>query len=215
MLALYVPVVLAAFLITVLEMTEVVAIVHALGAEEVSLRHGAAGAVAGCATVALLALGFGAALLAFPRAALLWAAAVVLAAFGVFLFRSTLKTYRRLRPAALAGPGAPSGSRRILQFAGGFTVGAVEATEVVVVLLALTAAGFGGSAIVGAVLGGRSSRGSRWSWGSGSAASRSRGSSSAGRRCCSRSPSSGRGRRRAARGRAPTCSWCPCSSSGS
>ena len=89
-----------------------------------------------------------------PRAALLWAAAVVLAAFGVFLFRSTLKTYRRLRAAALAGPGAPTGARRVLQFAGGFTVGAVEATEVVVVLLALTAAGFGGSAIVGAVLGG-------------------------------------------------------------
>ncbi|HUJ78219.1 MAG TPA: hypothetical protein VLX64_04340 [Thermoplasmata archaeon] len=154
MLSLYLPVVLAAFLITVLEMTEVVAIVHALGAEEATLRHGAAGAVAGCATVALLALGFGAALLAFPRAALLWAAAVVLAAFGVFLFRSTLKTYRRLRAAALAGPGAPTGARRVLQFAGGFTVGAVEATEVVVVLLALTAAGFGGSAIVGAVLGG-------------------------------------------------------------
>jgi len=155
MFALYLPVLLAAFVITVLEMTEVVALVLALGADEPTLRHGAAGAVAGCATVALVALATGAALLAFPRAYLLWASAVVLAAFGVFLFRSTLRTYRRLRLAAAAPPGsAPWAPRKVLQFAGGFTVGAVEATEVVVVLLALTAAGYGGSAIVGAVVGG-------------------------------------------------------------
>ncbi|MGB6500054.1 MAG: hypothetical protein WBG19_01440 [Thermoplasmata archaeon] len=153
MFALYLPVVLAALLITLLEMTEVVALVLALGAEEPSLRHGAAGAVAGCATVALIALASGAALLAFPRSYLLWAAAVVLAAFGVFLFRSTLRTYRKLRAAAIAG-GPPAAPRRVAQFAGGFTVGAVEATEVVVVLLALTAAGYGGSAIVGAVTAG-------------------------------------------------------------
>jgi uncharacterized membrane protein len=155
MVAFYVPVLLAAFVITVLEMTEVVALVLALGADEPSLRHGAAGAVAGCATVALVALAAGAALLAFPRAYLLWASAVVLAAFGVFLFRSTVRTYRRLRLPAPRGPsGAPTMPRKVVQFAGGFTVGAVEATEVVVVLLALTAAGYGGSAVLGAVAGG-------------------------------------------------------------
>ncbi|MGP8077305.1 MAG: hypothetical protein ACLQD8_02300 [Thermoplasmata archaeon] len=154
MFGLYVPVILAALVITVLEMTEVVALVLALGADEASLRHGAAGAVAGVAAIALVALVSGAALLAFPRADLLWAAAVVLAAFGVFLFRSTLRTYRRRQAAAVAAPSGPAGPRRVAQFAGGFTVGAVEATEVVVVLLALTAAGYGGSAIVGAIVGG-------------------------------------------------------------
>jgi len=151
-LAVYVPVVLAALVITVIEMTEVVALVLALGADEPTLRHGATGAVAGVATVAVVALGTGRAILLAPRAALLWAAAVVLAAFGVFLFRSTLRTYRRLRDAAAGG--AATGPRRVAQFAGGFTVGAVEGTEVVVVLLGLTAAGYGGSAIVGAVVGG-------------------------------------------------------------
>ncbi|MFY9717413.1 MAG: hypothetical protein WAK40_05710 [Thermoplasmata archaeon] len=151
MFSLYVPVILAALLITVLEMTEVVALVLALGADESSLRHGAAGAVAGCATIAVVALVSGRALLLAPRAYLLWAAAVVLTAFGVFLFRSTLRTYRRLRAAATTAPGGP---RRVAQFVGGFTVGAVEATEVVIVLLALTAAGYGSSAILGALAGG-------------------------------------------------------------
>jgi uncharacterized membrane protein len=155
MVDLYVPVVIAALVITVIEMTEVVALVLALGSDEPTLRHGAAGAVAGCAAVSIVALGSGAALLAAPRAYLLWAAAVALAAFGVFLFRSTLRTYRRLRDAA-ATPlsSVPVTPRRVAQFAGGFTIGAVEATEVVVVLLGLTAAGYGASAIVGAVVGG-------------------------------------------------------------
>jgi uncharacterized membrane protein len=151
MFSFYVPVVLAAFLITVLEMTEVVALVLALGADETSLRHGAAGALAGCATIAAVALVSGRALLLAPRAYLLWVAAIVLAAFGVFLFRSTLRTYRRLRAATTA---PPQGPRRVAQFVGGFTVGAVEATEVVVVLLALTAAGYASSAILGALAGG-------------------------------------------------------------
>ena len=149
----YVPVLLAALLVTVLELTEVVALVFALSADAESIRHGALGAVAGCAVVAGLALGSGAALLALPHDILLWASAAVLYAFGVFLFRSTRRTYRRLRAAQLAAspPGPPP--HRAVQFAGGFTVGAVESTEVVVVLLALTAAGYGGSAIVGAVVG--------------------------------------------------------------
>src|SRR5271157_797705 len=150
MLEVYVPALIAAFLITVLEMTEVVALVFALAADHTTVRHGALGAVGGTAVVAAIALGFGAILIAFPRSYLLWGSALVLAAFGVFLFRSTLKTYRRRQ--AAAAPPAPSHSAA--QFAGGFSVGAVEATETVIVLLALAAAGYGFSALLGAVLGG-------------------------------------------------------------
>ena len=144
---------LVAFVVTVLEMTEVVALVYALSADHASVGHGALGATAGVAVVAAAAVGVGTALLAVPRDLLLWASAVVLGAFGVFLFRSTLRTYRRDRSPA-AGSGPPPRSRPVTQFAGGFTVGAVEATEVVVVLLALAAAGEGGSAVLGTVAGG-------------------------------------------------------------
>ena len=145
-----------AFVVTILELTEVVALVFALGADHGGVRHGALGATAGVAVVAVAALATGAAFLAVPHEALLWASAVVLTAFGVFLFRSTLRTYRRERASrnAPASPGVPAKSRVVTQFAGGFAVGAVEATEVVVVLLALAAAGEAGSAIVGAVVGG-------------------------------------------------------------
>jgi Ca2+/H+ antiporter, TMEM165/GDT1 family len=153
-LALYLPALVVAFLITLLEMTEVVALVFAIGADQKTLRHGTLGAVTGTAVVALLALGSGAALIALPHSILLWASAVVLAAFGVFLFRSTLRTYRRERAARAGTPSAASRSHAAVQFAGGFTVGAIEATETVVVLIALAAAGYGGSAIVGAVVGG-------------------------------------------------------------
>jgi Ca2+/H+ antiporter, TMEM165/GDT1 family len=153
MFELYIPALIVAFLITILEMTEVVALVFALAADHTTVRHGALGAVGGTAVVAAIAFGFGAVLIAFPRSYLLWGSAVVLAAFGVFLFRSTLKTYRRQRAAA-SGAAPSSAKRNVAQFAGGFSVGAVESTETVVVLLALAAAGYGFSAIVGAVLGG-------------------------------------------------------------
>ncbi|HYB77247.1 MAG TPA: hypothetical protein VEE83_01005 [Thermoplasmata archaeon] len=153
MLTIYIPALIVAFLITVLEMTEVVALVFALAADHTTVRHGALGAVGGTTVVALVALGFGAFLISFPRSYLLWGSAVVLAAFGVFLFRSTLKTYRRQRAAARGAPPAAPGKSAV-QFAGGFSVGAVEATETVIVLLALAAAGYGFSALVGAVLGG-------------------------------------------------------------
>ena len=153
MLEVYIPALIVAFLITVLEMTEVVALVFALAADHTTVRHGALGAVGGTAVVAAIAFGFGAVLIAFPRSYLLWGSAVVLAAFGVFLFRSTLKTYRRQRAAA-SGSAPPSAKRNVAQFAGGFSVGAVESTETVIVLLALAAAGYGFSAIIGAVLGG-------------------------------------------------------------
>ncbi len=145
------PALAVAFVITLLEMTEVVALVFALSADHATVRPGAYGAVAGTTTVALVALGAGTALLAFPTRYLLWGAAVTLAAFAVFLFRSTLRTYRRAR-AGTSPP--PKDGARAAQFAGGFTVGAVEATEAVVVLLALTAGGAGASAVLGAVAGG-------------------------------------------------------------
>lgn len=150
---LYLPALLAAFLITVLEMTEVVALVFALAADHTTVRHGALGAVGGTAVVAAIALGFSAVIIAFPRAYLLWASAGVLAGFGVFLFRSTLRTYRTRRNASDTSVVSTAG-KTVAQFAGGFSVGAVESTETVIVLLALAAAGYGLSALVGAVIGG-------------------------------------------------------------
>lgn len=149
---LYVPAIVAAFVVTLLELTEVVALVFALGTEGSTVRHGVLGAVAGTGVVGTTALLAGAVLIAFPEVDLLWASALLLAAFGVFLFRSTVKSYRRRR--AAAGGATAGGSRAALQFAGGFTVGAVETTEAVVVLLALAAAGYGPSAGIGAVAGG-------------------------------------------------------------
>jgi uncharacterized membrane protein len=151
MVGLYVPALIAAFLITLLELTEVVALVFALGADQGSVRPGALGATAGTALVALLALTFGALLVAFPHAYLLWVSAVLLAAFGVFLFRSTLRSYRRASAAAEPGVTPPAPRPPALQFGAGFSVGAVESTEAVIVLLALAAAGYGFSAVVGAV----------------------------------------------------------------
>jgi Ca2+/H+ antiporter, TMEM165/GDT1 family len=154
MYEIYGPAVLVAFVITMLEMTEVVALVFALSADHDTITHGALGAVSGTTTVALVALAFGALIISFPRDYLLWASALVLVAFGVFLFRSTLRTYRRAHGLTPSRPPLESkGATRVL-FAGGFTVGAIEATEVVVVLVALAAAGYGFSAILGAVAGG-------------------------------------------------------------
>ena len=152
MVDLYLPALIAAFLITVVEMTEVVALVFALSADHRSVRPGVLGAVAGTTTVALVALGLGAAILALPRTWLLWGSAGVLTAFGVFLFRSTLRSYRRARQAAA---GAPVASHPpVVLFAGGFSVGAIEALETVIVLLAIAAAGHPGSALVGSLVAG-------------------------------------------------------------
>jgi uncharacterized membrane protein len=155
-LSLYLPALLVAFVITVVEMTEVVAVVFALGTEGQSLRHGAGGAAVGTAVVGAVAVGFGAVLVALPRTDLLWGAAVVLFGFGIFLFRSTVRSYRRHRaPPSPVSPGSTAaGNSRALQFGGGFVVGAVEATEAVIVLVALAAAGYASSAVVGALAGG-------------------------------------------------------------
>ncbi len=153
MVLLSAPAIVAALVVTVLELTEVVALVFALGADHGTVRHGALGAVAGTLVVAAIAFVAGAVILALPVHDLLWGSAVLLAGFGVFLFRSTLKTYRR-RQAASQGTAAPKPASSALQFTGGFTIGAVETTEAVVVLLALTAAGHGLSALIGALVGG-------------------------------------------------------------
>jgi uncharacterized membrane protein len=146
---LYLPALLTAILITILEMTEVVILVIAMGADHPTARPGAAGAVLGTAVVGVIALAAGAAIAAISHTYLLWASAVVLAAFGLFLLRSTWRSYRRARAAGAAAP-----RHHLLQFAGGFSVGAVETTEVVIVLIALAAAGYAYSALVGALIGG-------------------------------------------------------------
>lgn len=151
MLAVYLPALLVAFVITLLEMTEVVALVFALSADHHTIAHGAAGAVSGVAVISVIALAFGTLIVALPREYLLWGSALLLTGFGVFLFRSTLGTYRRARAVAGGAPTPPPSTRAGLQFAGGFSVGAVEATEAVVVLVALAAAGYGVTALIGAV----------------------------------------------------------------
>ncbi|MGI0129764.1 MAG: hypothetical protein ACREEC_06400, partial [Thermoplasmata archaeon] len=78
MLEFYVPALIVAFLITVLELTEVVALVFALSADQASVRPVALGAAGGTAVVSVVALAFGAALVAFPHDYLLWASALVL-----------------------------------------------------------------------------------------------------------------------------------------
>jgi uncharacterized membrane protein len=148
------PAFVVAFVITLLELAEVVILVFAITAGDSTIRHAAVGAMAGVAVVAAIALGSGAALLSLGRSYLLWASAVVLAGFGVFLFRSTLKSYRRARAAALHPEAPPPPPHWAVRFAGGFSVGAIESTEAVIVLLALTAAGFGASAITGALVAG-------------------------------------------------------------
>ena len=150
MLWLYLPAFAAALIIVIVEMTEVVALVFALSADHTSTRPGVAGAVSGTAVVALIALVSGALLLALPKDWLLWGSAAALAAFGVFLFRSTLKSYRRRR----AGPGSAAPPHQAVLFAGGFSVGAVESTEAVIVLLAIVAAGYPKEALLGAVVAG-------------------------------------------------------------
>jgi Ca2+/H+ antiporter, TMEM165/GDT1 family len=152
-ISLYLPALLAALLITLLEMSEVLALVFALAGEGASVRPGALGALLGIAVVAAIALVAGAALIALPRPELLGAAALVLFGFGAFLLRSTLRAYRRHRFPEVAAryPDRPVGA---VPFAGGLTAGLVESTEAAIVLLALSAAGYGSSALVGALAAG-------------------------------------------------------------
>lgn len=149
---LYFPALIAAIAITLVEMTEVVALVFALGSDHGSIRPGSAGAVAGTATVSVIALLSAAVLVSLPRDLLLWASAIVLVAFGLFLLRSTVRTYRRLHAPPVSK--TPTSAAHAVQFAGGFSIGAVEAIETVIVLIALAAAGYGLSALVGAAIGG-------------------------------------------------------------
>lgn len=144
--------VVLAFLIVVVELTEVVALIFALQGETGTVRHGAAGAIAGVAAVGLITVIAGTLILALPSQLLLVASGIVLLAFGVFLFRSTLGAYRRAR--APPAPASPARGARALQFSGGFTVGAVETTEAAIVLLPIAATGQGGSAVLGALLAG-------------------------------------------------------------
>ena len=150
-LELYAPALVAAFLIVIVEMTEVVALVFALSADHHSIAPGAGGAIAGTAVVGGVAVGFSSLLVRLPHQWLLTGSAVALVAFGLFLFRSTVRSYRRAHAPPAAATSAPRGR---LLFAGGFSVGAVEATEAVIVLVALAAAGYGVSALVGAALAG-------------------------------------------------------------
>ncbi|MCI4347825.1 MAG: hypothetical protein L3J97_04305 [Thermoplasmata archaeon] len=150
---LYAPVFVPAFLIVMLEMTEVVALVFALGGGTHGFRTAVWGAISGTAFVAVIALVAGAAVERLPTTYLLGPSAVVLAAFGVFLFGSTVRSYRRAQ--AVLSPGLPAAEPHpVVQFGSGFSVGAVEATEAVIVLLALAAPGYGFTTLVAALAAG-------------------------------------------------------------
>ncbi len=71
MVLLYAPVFLPAFLITLLELTEVVALVFAVSAGGPGLRHAVYGALSGVALVSAIALVAGAAIERLPPAYLL------------------------------------------------------------------------------------------------------------------------------------------------
>jgi uncharacterized membrane protein len=159
---LYAPVFVPAFLITLLEMTEVVALVFAVSAGGPGLRTVIYGALSGVVLVSAVALVAGAAVEHLPPAWLLGPSAIVLAAFGVFLFRSTLRSYRRARAAAQAKPGTVPPPHPVVEFGGGFSVGAVETTEAVIVLLALAAPGYGITALAGALVAGALLVGLAW-----------------------------------------------------
>ncbi|MFZ0698876.1 MAG: hypothetical protein WAN74_01605 [Thermoplasmata archaeon] len=146
--------VVLAFLIVIVEMTEVVALIFALQGDTGTLRHGTAGAIAGVAVVGTITVVAGALILAVPAQFVLLGSGIVLVAFGMFLFRSTLRSYRRARtPAPATSAGTTRGARSV-QFGGGFTVGAVETTEAAIVLLPIAATGQGWSAVLGATLAG-------------------------------------------------------------
>lgn len=154
MLLFYTPVFVPAFLITLLELTEVVALVFALSTEGRGFRHAVYGALAGVALVSAIALAAGAALDRLPASYLLGPSAIVLAGFGIFLFRSTLRAYRRARAVSVGVSPTPAPPHPVVQFGGGFSVGVVETTEAVIVLIALAAPGYGDTALLGAVVAG-------------------------------------------------------------
>lgn len=151
---------IVAVLITDLELTEVVALVFALGAGSHRMTYGLLGAATGVAIVGLLGLLAGVALSRFPIVWALAVAAVLLYAFGVFLFRSTLRTYLReararhdgvvLTPNHLEAEGL--GDRAL--FGAALSVGMIETTEAVIVLVGLAAAGSGTEALAGFIVGG-------------------------------------------------------------
>jgi uncharacterized membrane protein len=153
-----------AFLVALIEMTDVFALVYALGAGARSMRPGLQGATGGVAVVALIGIVIGSGLslaqTEFSEAAIHVTATVVLWGFGVVLFRSTLKSYiqearkqagRPTPKKTFRDPGSMTWSELTIL---GFTVGATETFEAVVPLLALSAQGMAPEAIVGGILGG-------------------------------------------------------------
>ena len=152
----------AAFLVTVLELTEVVALVYALGASSRDMRPGVYGAFIGVAFVSLLTLGTGVAILRFASQATFYltvVSALILWCFGIFFFRSTVKTY--YREARKRNGLEVKGKRSLLDevgakalFSGGFSIGCVETLEAMIVLLALSTGGCGMEAFFGFIAGG-------------------------------------------------------------
>jgi uncharacterized membrane protein len=134
---------LTAFLITVLELTEVVAVVYAMGAGARSLRPAGFGATAGVAAVGIpsLVLVVGVRFFQVGEFWLLSAGAIVLYAFGLFLLRSTVKTYfkeaKKRRGLTETGASHEEGLGHRSLFATAFSIAVIETVEAAIVLIPL------------------------------------------------------------------------------
>lgn len=153
-----------AFLVALIEMTDVFALVYALGAGVKTMRPGLLGAVGGIAVVCVIGVAIGASLnLAqqeFSEAVVHGLATIVLWGFGFVLLRSTLKTYvqEARKKQGTSGPKKayppPSSMTSTELTVTGFTVGLTETFEAMVPLLGFAALGYAPEAVVGGVLGG-------------------------------------------------------------
>lgn len=149
-----------AYIITVLEMTDVVALVYAFGAGSGSIRPGFFGALSGIACATGGAVVVGLTIVGEPEAAVHAIGTVILWGFGIILLRSTIKSYIR---EAKASAGiklakkvfAPIETLTLRELVlTGFTVGAAETVEAAIPMLVLAAGGASGEVIDGAIAGG-------------------------------------------------------------
>lgn len=151
---------LSAFFITLLEMTDVVALVYALGAGARSMRPGLVGAVGGVALVSVVAIAVGLALVGIPDALTHAVGTVIIWGFSFVLLNSTFKTYRR-EAQRKAGqkvqkkehPPPEALTNRDLVVTG-FAVGCGETIEAAIPLLALSATSGSSPVVVGALFAG-------------------------------------------------------------
>lgn len=150
----------SAFFITLLEMTDVVALVYALGSGSKSMRPGLLGATGGVAIVSLAAIGVGLALVGVPDALTHAVGTVIIWGFSFVLLNSTFKTYRReaqrkagIQTRKKEHPSPDTLTSRDLAVTG-LAVGAGETIEAAIPLLAISATSGATPVVLGALAAG-------------------------------------------------------------